>query len=507
MTMPQLARQDWYDLARDMNWTLRYVTDEEAFPRDLAGPSDIADASWRTWDEPYKVTYADYVRNQSEKDTQVYAVKNAIARSNLFKQLDRGWLSTIFMHYGALAAAEYMASIAEARMARFGRAAAWRNMASYGALDEMRHAQIQLFFPHGLLNQDYWHFDWVHRFLHSNNWAAVAVRHMLDDMATGNHALGTATTLTYVFETGFTNLQFLGMAADAMKMGDVEFGTLISSIQTDESRHAQQGEPTLRILLKEGKKDEAQQMIDRMFWRSWRVFEAVSGTPMDYYIPLENRTMSFKEFMQEWILKQFLDQFEDFGLKRPWYWDIFVDEINWVHHSNHLGYWFWRPVMWWDPDVGISEAERAWLEEKYPGWNDSYGKMWDTITPYVAQRVNSGELGQTLPATLPVLCNLCQLPIVRNPARQAGVEPYPLDYQGRHYTFCSEPCRWIFETAPERYQGHLSIVDRFVAGQIQPPTLEGAVQYMGIRPELGGKDGQNFRWAVPDRDGSHSAVI
>ena len=59
-----------------------------------------------------------------------------------------------------------------------------------------------------------------------------------------------AIQLTFTFETGFTNLQFLGMAADAMEVGDIEFGALISSIQTDEARHAQQGEPTLKILLK-----------------------------------------------------------------------------------------------------------------------------------------------------------------------------------------------------------------------------------------------------------------
>lgn len=81
--MPQLARQDWYDLARDMNWRLRYVTDQEAFPPDLAGPTDIPTETWWTWDEPYKVSYGEYVRNQAEKDTSVYGVKSAMARSDV----------------------------------------------------------------------------------------------------------------------------------------------------------------------------------------------------------------------------------------------------------------------------------------------------------------------------------------------------------------------------------------------------------------------------------------
>lgn len=71
-------------------------------------------------------------------------------------------------------------------------------------------------------------------------------------MFTANDAIATAIQLTFTLESGFTNLQFLGMAADALEVGDIEFGSLISSIQTDESRHAQQGEPTLKILVVQG---------------------------------------------------------------------------------------------------------------------------------------------------------------------------------------------------------------------------------------------------------------
>ena len=30
--MPKLERSQWYDLSRDMNWNLKYVTEEEVFP-------------------------------------------------------------------------------------------------------------------------------------------------------------------------------------------------------------------------------------------------------------------------------------------------------------------------------------------------------------------------------------------------------------------------------------------------------------------------------------------
>ena len=68
--------------------------------------------------------------------------------------------------------------------------------------------------------------DWAHKTLHTNEWGAIAARHLFDDMFTANDAVSTAIQLTFTFETGFTNLQFLGMAADAMNVGDLDFGAL-----------------------------------------------------------------------------------------------------------------------------------------------------------------------------------------------------------------------------------------------------------------------------------------
>ena len=54
-----------------------------------------------------------------------------------------------------------------------------------------------------------------------------------------------------------------------------------------------------------------------MFWRAWKIFSLLTGLSMDYYTPLEHRTHSFKEFMEEFINTQFIDQFRDFGLEPP----------------------------------------------------------------------------------------------------------------------------------------------------------------------------------------------
>jgi toluene monooxygenase system protein A len=154
-----------------MNWHFKYVTEAEVFPEALSQSHGIRAADWWNWDEPYKISYREYVHNQAEKDAGVYSVRSAIARSRLFENLDPGWKAAIVAHYGAIAMPEYLASLGEARMGRFGRAAAWRNMALYGTLDEIRHAQIQFSFPHALLNKEP-RFDWAHKAMHTNEWGS-----------------------------------------------------------------------------------------------------------------------------------------------------------------------------------------------------------------------------------------------------------------------------------------------------------------------------------------------
>ena len=291
----------------------------------LSGTHRVGKQAWEAWDEPYKVSYREYVHNQVTKDTTTYSLKNAISRSKVFEQLDPGWKSVILAHYGAITMPEYLASIGEARMGRFGRAAAWRNTATFGTLDEVRHGQIQAFFPYGLLPKEP-RGDWALKAFHTDNWIILAVRHLFDDMFVANDALSVAIQLTFMLETGFTNLQFLGMAADAIDVGDLEFGALISSIQTDEARHA-----------------------------------------------------------------------------------------------IHTIIWNYRPSVWWNPDAGVSAVEREWLEEKYPGWNRVFGRHWDVLT----QNVRDGKLAETYPETLPVACNICQLPVVRAAGLLVGANTDP----------------------------------------------------------------------------------
>ena len=413
---------------------------------------------------------------------------------DLYNNADPGWISILKEHYAAVSVVEYAASLQEARYARWSKAPGMRNMATFGMLDEIRHSQAQLYFAHEYVSRDR-QFDWAHEAMFTNNWGVLAARHFFDDMLMTRDVVATSIMANFAFETGFTNLQFIGLSSDATRAGDFTFAKLIQSIQSDEARHAQLGTPLLEMLIESGQKEKAQNLIDVAFWRSWKLFTILTGLPMDYYVPLEHRDGSFKEFMEEWIVSQFTRSLENLGLAKPWYWDIFLRDLDEHHHGQQLGTWSWRPTLWWSPAAGVGPDERDWLEEKYPGWNDTFGKCWDVLI----ENLKAGAIDKTVPGTLPVICNMSNIPIVGTPFKH--LEDYPLEHEGRLYHFGSEVDRWIFEQEPERYAGHQSLVDRFLAGQIEPPTLEGVLAYMGIGVlSPGGGDAHDYAWVDAYRE-------
>jgi toluene monooxygenase system protein A len=475
-----LRRDDWLDLGRKVDWTYRYVDERDVFPEAVSGSPWLAHKAWEDWNEVYRTTYREYVANQRAKDDAVLGVRSALNKGHIVEGLDPGWVQLVKFHNGALALAEYAGAVAELRMARFGRDSAWRMMATLGGLDEIRHTQIPLLLGHDLLSFD-GNFDWTHRAYHTNNWVLIAARHLFDDMFLAADAVDLAIQLNFVFETGFSNLQFMAMAAMADRAHHHYFEKALASIQTDEARHAQIGHPVLRTLIENGAAERAQYLVDKMWWRCWRLILALTGTAMEYLTPRPARTHSFKEFMEEWVVDQFMKNLAEFGLDRPWFWDTFVEELDWAHHSFQLGLYAYRTTLWFD--VALPDAEeRRWLAGKYPGWEDAFGPLWDGLEE---RWQAEGEPG-TLATALPALCNLCQLPTLfvrpgRNTACTAEVD-------GRRYLFCSEPCRWIFTREPGRFTGHRNVVDRIVVGEA-PGKLSDLHRWMGLEaPIETGKD-------------------
>jgi toluene monooxygenase system protein A len=476
-----LRRDEWLDVARKVDWSYRYVSEQEVFPEDISGsPWLTHDEAWADWSEVYRTTYREYVRNQSAKDLSVVAVRDVLNKTQIHEHLDPAWVQLVKFHQGVFTLAEYAAVAAELRMCRFGRDSAWRIMANLGALDEIRHSQIPLIIGHDLLQTDD-NFDWTLKTLHTNNLLSIASRHFFDDAFAAADAIEIALQLNFVLETGFTNLQFMALAAMADGADDHLFEKALASIQTDEARHAQIGHPVVRALIRHHGKEYTQYLLDKMWWRSWRILIATTGTAMEYLTPVEARIRSFKEFVEEWVVQQFMRNLEEFGLDQPWFWDLFLAELNDAHHSLQLAFYSYRTMLWFDEPTP-SERERSWLSQKYPNWATTYQPIWDRIEDGWE---NYGE-ASSVAYTLPALCNLCQLPTVFAGPGQNTACSRMLD--GRNYLFCSEPCRWIFDQQPERFRDHLSVVDRIVSGEA-PADLLDLLGWMGHEsPDSMGKD-------------------
>ena len=493
--MALLEMHEWYDLTRDTNWTPAYVSEEELYPTELSDPFGIPVEQWETFDEPYKVCYRDYVETQRDKDISAYSVKSALARADFFKNASPHWKALLALHFSPIGFAEFHSASAFARMTRFSRAPGMRNMATFGTLDEMRHGQIQMYFAYEFIKHDRV-FDWAHKSSKTENWIIISLRHALDDVEHTRDAISAAIMTNFAFEQGFTNLQFIGLSADAAKAGDHTFATMLQSIQTDEARHAQIGTPLITIMIENGRKAEAQRLIDIGFWRIWKQFSALSGISMDYYTPLEFREHSLKEFMHEWVVDQFARNIKALGLDLPWYWDYFLHDIETFHHCQQIGIYVYRATQWWRPIACVSPAERDWLEEKYPGWNDTYGKCWDVVI----DNIRGGRFEKTVPEIPPLICNMCGLEVTgiggvgrQVNGRRWNATDFHLDHEGRRYHFCSEPCKWVFELEPARYQGHRSIIDRVLDGTV-PPGPDGFYEYMGQSFEERGVCGYDYQW-------------
>lgn len=488
-----LKREDWLDLARKLDWDYTYVKEEEVFPEAVSGRPWLRHADWRHWDEPYRTSYAEYVSNQQAKEAAVYAVRDAVGKVEDFEKLDPSWVNGLKFHAATLPLAEFAAVIGNLRAARFARDSAWRTMATFGALDEFRHTQIPLLIMHELLRWDI-QFDWTHKFYHTNNWVAIAGRHLADDLLLGSDPIEFAIGTNFVFETGFTNLQFVGLSAMAHTVGDKMFEKMVTSIQTDEARHAQIGHPVLATVAQHDRA-YAQYLVEKWFWRSWLFFSVVTGFTMDYLTPLRHRTQSFKEFVEEWILDQFLRTLAEFGLEKPWYWDQFLASLDIYHHMVYASAYTHRATVWFNFALPGPE-ERAWLAAKYPATWPLMDPIWERVTERWRES-GPGVEWYTHGATPVTFCDLCQIVLsggspLRNTAQT-------LVHDGRKYIFCSEPCLWIFRQEPGRYAGHRDIVKRILEGEAPGNLIELVRKYFSLTEDMWGKDvtGGRYPWLQP----------
>ncbi|MBI4816915.1 MAG: toluene monooxygenase [Deltaproteobacteria bacterium] len=479
----------WLELARKLDWTPKYAAERDLFPPDVAGAPWLESMEWASWEEPFRTTYAQYVSGQRKKEGAVRAIFEALGRPGQVASFDRAWVSSLKLHSALLALGEFGAVVGNLRAARFGRASAWRTAALLGALDECRHTQIPLRLAHGLVDDP--QFDWTHRLFHTNNWISIAARHFFDELLVTSNPIELAIGTNFVFETGFTNLQFIGLAAVARGVNDTLLERVLTSIQTDEARHAQIGRQVLEVVARHDPA-YAQFLVDKWWWRSWLLFAVLTGFTMDYLAPVSQRKSSFKEFIHEWLLVQFDRTLEECGLARPWYWDEFIRATSYYHHMVYATAYTYRATVWFDLPLP-GPADRAWLASKYP---ESWAEL-DPIWDQISARWEDADPGIDFAVhgtAIVGFCELCQLVLSNGtPTRNSAVTA---SIGGQKYVFCSEPCRRIFEAEESRYSEHKGLVKRVLDGEAPGNLMALLTQYCGLVFDDWGKDaaGGVYSW-------------
>ena len=121
---------------------------------------------------------------------------------------------------------------------------------------------------------------------------------------------------------------------------------------------------------------------------------------------------------------------------------------------------------------------------------------YDADAPPSYARITEVEHGDVFGhgAAIVGFCELCQLVLCGGtPARNSAVIA---EHDGRRRIFCSEPCRWIFESEPERYAGHAGLVQRVLEGKAPANILALLRQTFRLTYDSWGKDafGGDYPW-------------
>ena len=217
-----LKRDQWLDLARKLDWEFSLRRRARGVSRgDRAASRGCRTRRGATGTSRIRTTYAEYVANQHGKDAAVHAVREAVGRL-------RGLRSGSTRPGSSARQAARRDACRSPSSPRWSATCARRASAAtapgarrprFGALDELRHTQIPLLLMHELVE------------------LGPAVRldaQVLPHRTTGSRSRratwstscccaptrsSSRSATNFVFETGFTNLQFVGLSSMAHARG------------------------------------------------------------------------------------------------------------------------------------------------------------------------------------------------------------------------------------------------------------------------------------------------
>ena len=137
------TKEKYHAMTRDLMWEPKHFDMKKVYP--LIEKEGIILKDPSRWEDPFRMAYNQYVKIQSEKDGIYHAVRNAFeANDGHAKVVDSRWYEGVKIFAVDVQPAEYSAHRLMAYIGRNIPIEAIRFATFNQAIDELRHAQIEI---------------------------------------------------------------------------------------------------------------------------------------------------------------------------------------------------------------------------------------------------------------------------------------------------------------------------------------------------------------------------
>ena len=439
--------------------------------------------------DPMKQVLQSYFPMQEEKDHRVYGAVDAAIRGNMWRQVQPRWMEWQKLFLSIIPFPEISAARAMPLLTEAVPNPEIHNGLAFQMIDEVRHSTIQMNLKREYMRNyiDPAGFDITEKAF-SNNYAGTIGRQFGEGFTTGDALTACNIYLQVVAETAFTNTLFVAMPSEAAANGDYLLPTVFLSVQSDESRHMNNGYGTLLMALAN---DENKDLIERdliySIWNQHAVVDAAIGTIIDYGSKDRRKDRdSYAEMWKRWYYddyyRSYLVPLEKYGLKVPH--DVVEDawrRISDDFYHHHVAQFFatgW-PVNYWRIDP-MTEEDFEWFEDKYPGWYDKFGKWWEHYSSLSEPNGHNPIAFENTGYVYPHRCWSCMVPCLIR-------EDTIMDYvDGQWRTYCHKWCHWQDTVAyREEYKGRPTPAMGKMTGKREWETLYHGWDLADIQHDLG----------------------
>jgi propane monooxygenase large subunit len=467
---------------QELSWEPTFVTKDPKYKTDYkldkGGQKD-----------PMKQVLSSYFPMQEEKDDRVYGAIDGAIRGNMWRQVQPRWMEWQKLFLSIIPFPEISAARAMPLLTEAVPNPEIHNGLAFQMIDEVRHSTIQMNLKREYMRNyiDPAGFDITEKAF-SNNYAGTIGRQFAEGFITGDALTACNIYLQVVAETAFTNTLFVAMPSEAAANGDYLLPTVFLSVQSDESRHMNNGYGTLLMALAN---DENKELIERdliySLWNQHAVVDAAIGTFIDYGSKDRRKDReSYAEMWKRWYYddyyRSYLVPLEKYGLTVPH--DVIEDSWRRISEGFYHHYvaqffatgWF---ANYWRIDP-MTEEDFEWFEHKYPGWYDKFGKWWEHYGNLSEPNGHKPIAFENSGYVYPHRCWSCMVPCLIR-------EDTVMDYiDGEWRTYCHKWCHWQDKYAfRETYNGRETPAMGKMTGKREWETLYHGWDLADVVEDLG----------------------